>query len=149
VAKVMYVLYPFLPIFGSKIAIAQNHYQEINGIQRFFLQLDYVIPRNILDLVDDWQYELRQLWTKIPVPPIKLIYDSARIRDIVNCIVYPVCIYYMQRAVYLCAYGESPDLKTEMMRLRAWRPKCEAILPLDLRRSIAADVAEELLFYQQ
>jgi CRISPR-associated protein (TIGR03985 family) len=100
------------------VAIAQNHSQQINGIQRFFLGLDYVIPPTTLDLVDDWQYELRQIWTKTPVLPIKLTYDSARTRNIVTCIVYPVCIYYMQRAVYLCAYGESPDRKTDWYNFR-------------------------------
>ncbi|MBD2415379.1 CRISPR-associated protein [Nostoc calcicola FACHB-389] len=100
------------------VAIAQNHSQQINGIQRFFLELDYVIPPSNLDLVDDWQYELRQIWTKTPVPPIKITYDSARTRNVVTCIVYPVCIYYIQRAVYLCAYGESPDRKTDWYNFR-------------------------------
>ncbi|MBX9256500.1 TIGR03985 family CRISPR-associated protein [Desmonostoc muscorum CCALA 125] len=100
------------------VAIAQNHSQQINGIQRFFIGLDYVIPPTTLDLVDDWQYELRQIWTKTPVPSIKITYDSARTRNVVTCIVYPVCIYYMQRAVYLCAYGESPDRKTDWYNFR-------------------------------
>lgn len=100
------------------VEIAQNHSQKINDIQRFFLQLDYVIPSSTIDLVSNWQDELRQLWAKTPVPPIKLIYDSARIGDFVTCVVYPVCIYYMQRAVYLCAYGESPDRQTDWYNFR-------------------------------
>ncbi|MCC5639154.1 TIGR03985 family CRISPR-associated protein [Nostoc sp. CHAB 5844] len=100
------------------VEIAQNHSQKINGIQRFFLQLDYVIPSSTIDLVSNWQYELRQIWTKTPVPPLKLTYDSAKIQNVVVCIVYPVCIYYMQRAVYLCAYGESPDRKTNWYNFR-------------------------------
>lgn len=100
------------------VEIAQNHSHKINGIQRFFLQLDYVIPSITIDLVSNWQDELRQLWAKTPVPPIKLIYDSARIGNFVTCVVYPVCIYYMQRAVYLCAYGESPDRKTDWYNFR-------------------------------
>ncbi|MEB3181603.1 MAG: TIGR03985 family CRISPR-associated protein [Nostocaceae cyanobacterium] len=98
--------------------IAQNHSQKINGVQRFFLKLDYVIPRATLDLVDDWQYQLRHLWTQTPVPPINLTYNSARVGNTVDCIVYPVCIYYVQRAVYLCAYGESPNRETDWYNFR-------------------------------
>jgi CRISPR-associated protein (TIGR03985 family) len=109
--------------------IAQNHSQKINDVQRFFLKLDYVIPRATLDLVDDWQYELRHLWTQTPVPPIKLTYNSARVGKTVNCTVYPVCIYYVQRAVYLCAYGESPNRETDWYNFRLDR--INKMIPLD------------------
>ncbi|MEH2022877.1 TIGR03985 family CRISPR-associated protein [Nostoc sp.] len=99
-------------------AIAENHSQKINGIQRFFLKLDYVIPRDTLDAVEDLECELRQLWAKTPVPPIKLTYGSAKLGDKVDCIVYPVCIYYVQRAVYLCAYGQSPEKDTNWYNFR-------------------------------
>jgi CRISPR-associated protein (TIGR03985 family) len=70
------------------------------------------------DEVGNWQYELRKLWSQTPVPPIKLIYNSARLGDLLECLVYPVCIYYVQRAVYLCAFGESPDRKTDWYNFR-------------------------------
>ncbi|MEH2295162.1 TIGR03985 family CRISPR-associated protein [Nostoc sp.] len=100
------------------VGFAENHSQKINGVQRFFLKVDYVIPRSTLDAVDDWQDQLRQLWAKTPVPPIKLTYSSARLEGNVDCIVYPVCIYYVQRAVYLCAYGESPQKDTNWYNFR-------------------------------
>lgn len=100
------------------VAIAENHAHRINGIQRFFLKLDYVIPKMTLDVVDEWQYQLREIWAQTPVPPVKLTYASAKVGKLVNCIVYPVCIYYMQRAVYLSAYGESPDQKTAWYNFR-------------------------------
>jgi len=90
------------------VGIAQNHSQEINGIQRFFVHLDYVIPKSTIDLVENWQWELKELWKQIPVEPIKISYNSAKIANCVDCIVYPICIYYVQRAVYLCAFGDSP-----------------------------------------
>jgi CRISPR-associated protein (TIGR03985 family) len=99
-------------------AIAQNHSQQINGIQRFFVHLDYVIPKSTIDLVENWQWELKELWAQTPVPPIKLNYSSARVGDKVDCIVFPVCIYYVQRAVYLCGYGESPDRQTDWYNFR-------------------------------
>lgn len=105
------------------VAIAENHAHKINGIQRFFLKVDYVIPQITIDLVEDWQHQLKQLWAKTPVPPIKLSYASAKIGNTVDCIVYPVCIYYVQRAIYLCAYGESPDQQTDWYNFRLDRIK--------------------------
>ncbi|MBD2435560.1 TIGR03985 family CRISPR-associated protein [Nostoc sp. FACHB-110] len=123
------------------LGFAQNHFQKINGVQRFFLKVDYVVPRSTLDAVDDWQYQLRELWTKIPVPPIKLTYASAKVGNKLDCIVYPVCIYYVQRAVYLCAYGESPDKQSQWYNFRLDRIQKMiplswdvAELPLNLRQ---------------
>ncbi len=103
--------------------IAQNHSREVRGVHRFFLHLDYVIPKSTIDLVDDWQYRLRELWEQNPVPPVKLTYQSARVRERVECIVYPVSIYYVQRAVYLCAFGETPTQKGEWYNYRLDRIK--------------------------
>lgn len=114
-------------------SIANNLSQEINGIKRFYMQLDYVIPKSTIDRVEDWQYELKELWTQTPVPPIQVTYDSARVGDKVDCIVFPVCIYYVQRAVYLCAYGESPDRETDWYNFRLDR--IVDINPLDWENS--------------
>jgi CRISPR-associated protein (TIGR03985 family) len=97
-------------------AIAQNLSKEICGVQRFFFKLDYVITA--IDQVDNWQDELQKLWSQAPVPPVSLIYDSARLGEVIECLVYPVCIYYVQRAVYLCAFGESPNRKSEWYNFR-------------------------------
>ncbi len=111
--------------------IAQNLSQKIGGIQRFFFKLDFVVTA--IDQVDNWQYELRKLWLQTPVPPIKLIYNSARLRESIKCLVYPVCIYYVQRAVYLCAFGESPNRKTDWYNFRLDR--IENITPTDWKNS--------------
>ncbi|MFN6569888.1 TIGR03985 family CRISPR-associated protein [Dendronalium sp. ChiSLP03b] len=115
------------------VEIVENHSHEINGIQRFFLKVDYVIPRITIDLVGEWQYQLRQLWAETPVSPIKLTYASAKLESQVHCVVFPVCIYYFQRAVYLCAYGESPDQKTEWYNFRLDR--IQKMIPLDWENS--------------
>jgi CRISPR-associated protein (TIGR03985 family) len=107
--------------------IAQNLSQNISGIQRFFLKLDYVVTAT--DEVQNWQYELKQLWQETPVSPVKLIYHSARLGQGVECLVYPVCVYYVQRAVYLCAFGQSPDRKTDWYNYRLDR--IENITPID------------------
>nr|WP_280514241.1 TIGR03985 family CRISPR-associated protein [Anabaena cylindrica] len=99
----------------------------MGGVQRFFFKLDYVVTA--IDEVENWQDELRKLWSQTPVPPISLIYNSARLRESVKCLVYPVCIYYVQRAVYLCAFGESPDKKTDWYNFRLDR--IENITPIE------------------
>lgn len=98
--------------------IAQNHAQQICGVRRFFFKLDYVSPRTTIDQVDDWQHQLRKIWGQTPVPPIRLTYNSAKLGNVVECLVYPVCIYYVQRAIYLCAFGQSPDRKTNWYNYR-------------------------------
>lgn len=87
--------------------IAKNHSSYIAGTQRFFLNLDYIISDTHLDLVDDLQYQLKEIWQQKPIPPIQFIYQSAKY-GATSCITYPVCIYYSQRAVYLCALGRNP-----------------------------------------
>jgi CRISPR-associated protein (TIGR03985 family) len=51
-----------------------------------------------------------------------------------------------QDAYYQANYRHKDNGIT--MRLRAWRPRCEVLLPFDLRQSIAKDAAEELKLYQ-
>lgn len=116
------------------VAIAQNHSQEINGMQRFFVHLDYVIPKSTIDLVENWQWELKELWTKTPIPPIKLKYSSAKIANTVDCIVYPICIYYVQRAVYLCAFGDSPNRENHWYNFRLDR--VQEITSLEWKNSV-------------
>ncbi|MBD2023918.1 TIGR03985 family CRISPR-associated protein [Leptolyngbya sp. FACHB-711] len=103
----------FQPDLGT---IVQNHAGNVRGIQRFFLHLDYITPFHKLDQVDDWQEELRQVWQQDPVPPLQLTYQSARHQTTLTPIVYPVCIYYAQRSVYLC--GFSPELSHQWYNFR-------------------------------
>jgi len=121
--------------------IAQNHAQQICGVQRFFFKLDYVIPRSTIDQVDDLQHELKKLWGKIPVPPIKLTYNSARLGNSVECFVYPVCIYYVQRAVYLCGFGQSPDRLTDWYNYRLDR--ISEIIPIKWTDSALPEILQQ------
>ncbi|MBD2208165.1 TIGR03985 family CRISPR-associated protein [Calothrix sp. FACHB-1219] len=122
-------------------AIAQNLSQKIGGIQRFFFKLDYVIPRTTIDSVDDWQHKLREIWGQIPVPAIIINYNSARLGKYVECFVYPVCIYYVQRAVYLCAFGESPDRNHDWYNFRLDR--IENITPIAWTNSAIPKVLQQ------
>lgn len=98
--------------------IVSSLFKPIRGVRRFFFAVDYIISRNALDRVDDWQDKLRDLWDRTLVPPVKLTYKSASVGSTVECIVYPVCIYYVQRAVYLCAFGQTPRREVDWYNYR-------------------------------
>lgn len=87
-------------------AIAQELSQPIAEEQRFFLEVDYIIAQT-QQTVEAWLEALKIIWAKQDVPPVRLSYGSARYGT-VQCVVYPVCVYYVQRAIYLCAMGETP-----------------------------------------
>ena len=108
-------------------AIADNLSADINGQRRFFVHLEYVIAPQQLDWVDEWQFQLRDLWQRQPIPPIALSYRGAGGQD-ASVVVYPVCIYYYQRGPYLCAFRQVPQ--SDAIDWRNYR--------LDRIRSIAA-----------
>ncbi len=89
-------------------SLAHTLSQEIGGHQRFFLHVDYIVAPEILDRVEDWQSQLQQIWAQEPIPPIAITYYSARTHSTDTYRIYPICIYYAQRAAYLCAFGETP-----------------------------------------
>lgn len=102
-------------------AIAENLSQQINGYQRFFLHVDYVVPHDAIDRVDNWQAQLRQIWENNPVPPLLVTYTSPRVHKNFQCVLYPVCIYYVQRATYLCAWGQVPNENSNLIDWRNYR----------------------------
>lgn len=83
--------------------------QPINGIQRFFIHAEYIVHPRLYDRVELLQQQLKKIWMQDEIPLMNLSYQSAKLyQDTVNCIVYPVCIYYYKRAPYLFAYGQTP-----------------------------------------
>jgi CRISPR-associated protein (TIGR03985 family) len=107
--------------------IAERISEEVSGTRRVFLHVDYVVPKHIHDEVDNLQEELQQKWRKNQVQPISFDYASARFGK-KKCIVYPVCIYYVQRAKYLCGYGQNPDGKLDWYNYRLERIQFEDFL---------------------
>lgn len=99
-------------------ATTQSLSQPIRGIQRFFFEVDYIVSQTNQDRVEDWQEKLKHWWQQTTVPPIRLTYNSARVGQAVKCIVYPVCLYYVRRAIYLCAFGQTPTRKGEWYNYR-------------------------------
>ena len=91
---------------------AFNNYlsQPINGTQRFFIHAEYIVHSSLYEHIERLQQKLKGIWEKDKIPLVKLSYRSAKLyQDTVDCIVYPVCIYYYKRAPYLFAYGQIPQ----------------------------------------
>lgn len=96
------------------MAIAENYRQPINGVQRFLMQVEYVVSQAATDKIDNWQQQLKALWETTPTRPIEIQYDSASLLREARRIIYPVCIYYSQRAPYLCAFGQKPKNRNDI-----------------------------------
>ncbi|MBT9317702.1 TIGR03985 family CRISPR-associated protein [Leptothoe spongobia] len=87
-------------------AIADSLSHTLEGQRRFFVHVDYVVPKDRHDRVEDWQTELRELWQRSVVLPIRLTYWHASRQETATVVVYPVCLYYYRRGPYLCGFGE-------------------------------------------
>ncbi|NJO47205.1 MAG: TIGR03985 family CRISPR-associated protein [Oscillatoriales cyanobacterium RM2_1_1] len=86
---------------------------EINGQQRFFLEIDYIVHRQFSKRIHALRQQLKEIWQRIPVLPAQIQYVSARNfqnhqDEGESHIIYPVCLYYSHRAPYLFAYGQTP-----------------------------------------
>lgn len=107
--------------------IAEKLSQEISRVRRVFLHVDYVVPEEIQHDVDDLQEIIQENWRKEVIKPMLFNYHSARLGK-KECLVYPVCIYYVQRAKYLCAYGISPNSNIGWYNYRLERVKFKDFL---------------------
>lgn len=96
---------PNLPLLAEQIS-EQNH----EDTHRIFLYVDYLVPESTQkqDDVEQLQGELQEIWDSGQIQPLLLTYHSAHLGLVKECVVYPVCIGYMERAKYLCAYGSTP-----------------------------------------
>jgi CRISPR-associated protein (TIGR03985 family) len=102
----------FIP---NDLASVVDHFpQPINGIQRFILDVEYIVSQSSSQQVDRLVQKLKQIWQQTPVSPIRLVYRSIRYyEDEFEVMTYPVCIYYFQRAPYLFAFGQNPQQLSE------------------------------------
>lgn len=120
---------PTFPVLAEQISEVlpneDNH--------RVFLYVDYVVPESsdLQDAVDQIQSELQEIWDSQNIPPLLLTYRSAHQNLIKECVIYPVCIYYMERAKYLCAYGSTPRDEINWYKYRLDRIISKRIEPLD------------------
>ncbi|MCL1475009.1 TIGR03985 family CRISPR-associated protein [Argonema antarcticum] len=87
--------------------------QKINGEQRFFLDIEYIVHRQFCQQINTLRKQLKSIWHQPQIPPVKITYVSAKNYQNYHdrgeeYIVYPVCIYYSHRAPYLFAFGQTP-----------------------------------------
>ncbi|MGH1394630.1 MAG: TIGR03985 family CRISPR-associated protein, partial [Trichormus sp.] len=119
---------PSLPLLAEEFS---EQVDEDN--HRVFLYVDYLVPESspLQDAVDEIQSELQLLWKSQEIPPILLTYYSAHLNLKKECAVYPVCIYFMERAKYLCAYGTTPTGEINWYKYRLDRIISQHIETLD------------------
>ncbi|MCX7594052.1 MAG: TIGR03985 family CRISPR-associated protein [Fischerella sp.] len=115
--------------------IPDTYFQPINGIQRFLMHVEYVVSKDGLDKVGQWKDELKKIWEKVPVNPIQILYDSASLSREASRIVYPVCIYYFQRATYLCAFGQTLKNKKSINWYNYRLDRVQDLVELDWQKS--------------
>lgn len=99
-----------LEFFTNDVSdIAQLLFTKINGEQRLFIHHDYVVKEDLRETSADLADRLKKVWQETPTPPLQITYHSAYLNQTQNYTVYPVCLYYYQRAYYLCAFGQRPQ----------------------------------------
>ena len=104
--------YPFL--IDDFAFMAENLANPVNNIQRFFIHPDYkTLAIETAKRISQLIIELKDVWQDSKPVPVNLNYHSASLRKLnqpfaINCVVYPVCIYYHQKAFYLCGFGQTP-----------------------------------------
>ncbi len=110
--------------------------QPLQGIQRFFLHAEYVVANQFSDRVSDYQIQLKETWNQPETSPMYLHYISAReFQEEFHWIIYPVCVFYYQRAPYLFGYGyQKSDRPTDPITLQWYDFRLDhiaALKPLD------------------
>lgn len=88
--------------------IVTDYSQPLKGIQRFLMHANYVVSKEGIDRISDCNEQLKKIWQQEDFAPIEITYDSASLYKEVTRIIYPVCIYYYERAPYLCGFGQTP-----------------------------------------
>jgi CRISPR-associated protein (TIGR03985 family) len=102
--------YGLLDFLTSDLStIAELLLVKINQQQRLFIHNDYVVAEQLREPAADSADRLKGIWKEEPVPPIQIHYHSASLNKKEKYIIYPVCLYYYQRAYYLCAFGQAPS----------------------------------------
>ncbi len=130
---------------GDFSSFAYLFAEPTREIQRFHIHADYHTPKDKLLEVNQYLRRLRENWSKDRSTPCQLqYYSSSRIgaERRYTVVVYPVCLYYYQRAFYLCAFGLGFEAKYEWHNYRLDR--IERLEDLDWEQH--RDIIPQLLF---
>ena len=125
------------------MSFSDTFWQPHNKIQRFHIHADYDCPYDVSLHVAQYRKKLAEIWNGDKGSPCKIIYKSSSISQVYSAIIYPVCIYYYQRAFYLCTFGSKQnELKSSWHNYRLDR--LEKIESLDWESSlIPGDLREK------
>ena len=77
---------------------------------RVFLQMGFALNELEQERVNDYQSTLAEVWQR-GGQPVSFDYsfgEAGQPRQKVRAVVYPVCLHYVVRALYLSAYGRDP-----------------------------------------
>lgn len=109
--------------------------------RRIFLHLDYILPPEVQETVDDFQQQIESLWQTPDGGVIQFETWVAKEQRLAPVTVYPVCLHYARRAKYLSAYGIDPfgqvawhnyrldRIRSQRLRVLPWGdPEVPAIL---------------------
>lgn len=77
--------------------------------QRIFFEVTYILSDADRDRVDNYQFQLEQLWQSATAGVIQFESWLPHQQTSAQATVYPVCIHYTRRAKYLSAYGANAD----------------------------------------
>jgi CRISPR-associated protein (TIGR03985 family) len=130
---------------GDFSSLAYLFAEPTREIQRFHIHADYHTPQDKLLEVNQYLKRLRENWSKDRSTPCQLqYYSSSQIgaERRYTIVVYPVCLYYYQRAFYLCAFGLGFEAKYEWHNYRLDR--IERLEDLDWQQN--RDIIPQLLF---
>lgn len=121
---------------------------NVEGVQRFFIHTEYIVTGEAQDNVGDAIAHLQDIWSQKPVLPIKISYDSASLYKHPTRIVYPICVSYIKRALYLVAYGQDLGKRQQLAYKNYRLDKITKIEVLDWKDSnIPTDLHEQLFNY--
>ena len=133
----------------SELLIAEQDSDRLlskhQNLPHTFVNLDYILPPEVQDRVDDYHKQLEDLWHTADSGVIQFDYEIVKSDSRINptdfsrfssqikqITVYPVCIHYLRRAKYLSAYGIDPDgnmtwhnyrldrITSESLKILAW-----------------------------
>lgn len=82
--------------------------------ERFFLNLQNIINEKDVDKIEDICCELQKNWEGNDITPIKIKYKSSSKKQTFEVIIYPICLFYNRRIVYLYGYGLNPNSQEKL-----------------------------------
>jgi CRISPR-associated protein (TIGR03985 family) len=87
--------------------------ESLKDEERFFIKFQHIINKNNLDKVGDIIAQLKQNWQQTN-SLIMINYQSSSQQKELYLIIYPITLFYNQRAIYLTGYGPTPSHETKI-----------------------------------